>query len=60
MYLGGALCGDGHKGEREIRRRAQAVVNAWRAVEGVMADRRISKRRDTTKAHRHACMELKH
>ena len=29
-------------------RRAQAVANAWRAVEGVMADWRISKRlRDT-------------
>ena len=39
--------------EREIEiegvcRRAQAVANAWRAVEGVMADWRISKRlRDT-------------
>ena len=68
MYLGGELCGDGHKGERErererereILRRAQVVVNACRAVEGVMADRRISKRRDTTKAHRHACTERKH
>ncbi len=28
----------------EVRRRAQAGANAWRAVEGVMADRRISKR----------------
>ena len=41
------------KREREIEiegvcRRAQAVANAWRAVEGVMADWRISKRlRDT-------------
>ena len=26
-----------------IRRRAQTGANAWRAVEGVMADRRISK-----------------
>ena len=39
--------------ERDIEiegvcRRAQAVANAWRAVEGVMADWRISKRlRDT-------------
>ena len=41
MYLGGALCGDG-KTEREERRRAQAGANTWRAVEGVMADRRIS------------------
>ena len=31
-------------GDREVRRRAQAGASAWRAVEGVMADRRISKR----------------
>ena len=31
-------------GEREVRRRVQAGANAWRAVEGVMADRRIYKR----------------
>ena len=43
VYLGGAVCGDG-KTEREVRRRAQAGANVWRAVEGVMADRRISKR----------------
>ena len=43
MYLGGAVCGDG-KTEREVRRRAQVGANAWRAVEGVMADRRISKK----------------
>ena len=43
VYLGGAVCGDG-KTEREVRRRVQAGVKAWRAVEGVMADRRISKR----------------
>ena len=30
--------------ESEVRRRAQGGANAWRAVEGVMADRRISKR----------------
>ena len=30
--------------EREVRRSAQAGANAWRAVDGVMADRRISKR----------------
>ena len=29
--------------EREVRRRVQAGANAWRAVDGVMADRRISK-----------------
>ena len=43
VYLGGAVCGD-WKTEREVRRRAQAGENVWRAVEGVMADRRISKR----------------
>ena len=37
------MCGDG-KTEREVRRRAQVGANAWRAVEGVMADRRISKK----------------
>ena len=40
VYIGGAVCGDG-KMEREVRRRAQAGANAWRAVERVMADRRI-------------------
>ena len=30
--------------EREVRRRVQAEANAWIVVEGVMADRRISKR----------------
>ena len=43
MFLGGAVCGDG-KTEREVRRRVQAGAIAWRAVDGVMADRRISKR----------------
>ena len=43
VYLGGAVCGDG-KTEREVRRSVKAGANAWRAVEGVMADRRISKR----------------
>ena len=43
VYLGGTECGDG-KSERKVRRRVQAGANAWRAVEGVMADRRISKR----------------
>ena len=32
------------KTEREVRRRVQAGANAWRSVEGVMADRRISNR----------------
>ena len=33
MYLGGAVCGDGNT-EREVCRRAEAGVNACRAVEG--------------------------
>ena len=44
VYTEGAVCGDGKtEREREVRRRAQAGANAWRVVEGVMADRRISK-----------------
>ena len=43
VYLGGAVCGD-EKTEREVRLRAQAGANAWRAVEGVMADWQISQR----------------
>ena len=39
----GAVCGEG-KTEKEVRRGLHAGANAWRAVEGVMADRRISKR----------------
>ena len=39
------MCGDGRtEREREVRRRVQTGANAWREVEGVMADRRISKR----------------
>ena len=41
------MCGDG-KTEREreigVRQRVKAGANAWRAVEGVMADRRFSNR----------------
>ena len=37
------MCGDGET-ESEVRRRVQTGAKAWRAVEGVMADRRISKR----------------
>ena len=45
VYLGGAVCGDEKtEREREVRRRVQAGANVWRAVEGVMADRRIFKR----------------
>ena len=43
VNLGVAVCGDG-KTEREVRRRVHAGANVWRAVEGVMAHRRISKR----------------
>ena len=43
LYLGGAVCGDG-KTERGVRRKVHAEANAWRAFEGVVADRRISKR----------------
>ena len=45
VYIGGAVCGDG-KTEREVRRRVQAGANAWRFVEWVMADRRISKKNE--------------
>ena len=46
VYIGRALCGDGKTDKYVgLRRRAQLVgANTWRAVEGVMADRRISKR----------------
>ena len=37
------MCRDG-KTEREVCRRVQAGANAWRAVEGVIAERWISKR----------------
>ena len=57
MYLRRALCGDG-KTEKDVglglRRRAQAGANTWRAVEGVMADRRISKKTEG-QGHEHLC-----
>ena len=43
MYLGGAVCGDGKTGERGTSK-STGRANARRAVEGVMANRRISKR----------------
>ena len=47
-------------GEREVRRRVQAGANMWRAVEGVMADRRISKRlKGKVMSTCVACMERK-
>ena len=51
VYLRGAVCGDG-KTEREVRRRAQAGANAWRAVEGVMADLKETK----GQGHEHLCV----
>ena len=53
VYLGGAVCGDG-KTERDIRRRVQAAANAWRAVAGVMADRRFSKKTEG-QVHEYLC-----
>ena len=44
MYLGGAYGGDGKTETEKVSRKVQAGANAWRAVERVMADRRISKR----------------
>ena len=43
VYLGGAICGDG-RSEVEVRRRIQSGALAWKNVEGVMADRRISRK----------------
>ena len=54
VYLGRAVCGDG-KTEREVRRSAQAGANAWRAVEGVMADRRAHLKTTKGQGHEHLC-----
>ena len=43
VYLGGAICGVG-KSDTEIHRRIAAGANAWRKVEEVMGDRRISRK----------------
>ena len=43
VYLGGMVKEDGHS-EAEVRLRTQAGANAWRKVEGVMFDRKISKK----------------
>ena len=43
VYLGGMGTEDGHSAA-EVRRRTQAGANAWRKVEGVMLDRKISKK----------------
>ena len=42
VYLGGMVTEDGHSAA-EVRRRTQAGANAWRKVEGLMLDRKISK-----------------
>ena len=42
VYFGGMVAEDGHS--EVVRRRIQAVANAWRKVEGVMMDRNISKK----------------
>ena len=42
-YLEGTVTGDG-KSEAEVWRRIQVSVNVWRRVEGVMADRKISRK----------------
>ena len=43
VYLSGMVTEDGHSAA-EVRRRTQAGANAWRKVEGVMLDRKISKK----------------
>ena len=43
VYLGGMVMEDGYP-EVEVRRRTQAEANAWRKVEGVMLNRKISKK----------------
>ena len=43
VYLGGMVTEDGHSAA-EVRRRTQAGANAWRKVEGVMLDRKMSKK----------------
>ena len=43
MYLGGNISENGRV-EVEVRRRIQAGAKAWRNVEGVMVDRKISRK----------------
>ena len=43
VCLGGMVTEDGHS-EAEEQRRTQGGVNAWRKVEGVMLDRKMSKK----------------
>ena len=43
VYLGGNIC-ENRRVDVEVRRRIQAGANAWRNVEGVMVDRKISRK----------------
>ena len=43
VYLGGNVSENGRV-DVEVRRRIQAGANAWRNVEGVMVDRKISRK----------------
>ena len=43
VYLGGNISENGRVAV-EVRRRLQAGANAWRNVEGVMGDRKISRK----------------
>ena len=43
VYLGGMVTEDGHSAA-EVQHRTQVGANAWRKVEGVMLDRKISKK----------------
>ena len=43
VYLGRMVTEDGHS-ELEVRRRTQVGANGWRKVEGVMLDRKSSKK----------------
>ena len=43
MYLGGNISENGRV-DVDVRRRIQAGANAWRNVEGVMVDRKISRK----------------
>ena len=43
MYLGENISENGHV-DVEVRRRIQAGANAWSNVEGVMMDRKISRK----------------
>ena len=56
MYLGGNIS---ENGRVEVRRRIQSGANAWRNVEGVMMDRKIS-RKMKGRSWIPACCQLVH